>query len=377
MSGAKTFIQVGCGGFGNHWLDAVWPRLIQRGAVRAVAAVDINAATHSRACQQLELQPADCYTDLQPAFDAHADADFAVVVVPPAHHESVVDQALARGMHILSEKPIADSMQACCRIYLRVQAAGLKMAVTMSHRFDQDKQTLERLIHSGDYGRLDYLVGRNTWACRRRGQWGQFRYDIPDALLIEGTVHHFDIVRSLARSNARWVHAVSWNPPWSEFRGDPQALILIQMENGVKVQYEGAKTNASTLNGWTRDYWRAECEQATLELDNRVLRLRAELAGPQAPVERALDVQEVWMNPWLAELFVDWLNGGPAPPECPRGQHPLRRPALRRHRIGPLRPGGGRAALSAGPPGRGAEGLSRSRGARVAAARSSRSALRA
>ena len=23
--------------------------------------------------------------------------------------------------------------------------------------------------------------------------------------------------------------------------------------------------------------------------------------------------QEKWKNPWLAELFVDWLNGGPEP----------------------------------------------------------------
>ncbi len=34
------------------------------------------------------------------------------------------------------------------------------MAVTMSHRFDQDKQTLEQAIRSGAYGRLNYVIGR-------------------------------------------------------------------------------------------------------------------------------------------------------------------------------------------------------------------------
>ncbi len=162
-------------------------------------------------------------------------------------------------MHILSEKPLADSMEASARIFHKVSAAGKKMAVTMSHRFDQDKQSLERQIKSGRYGRLDYLVGRNTWMCRTFPSWGEFRYKIPDPLLIEGTVHHFDIMRALAGGNAKTVYANTWNPSWSEFAGDSQGLITVQMENGVRVVYEGAK-NASQLNGWGQDYWRAECE---------------------------------------------------------------------------------------------------------------------
>ena len=41
------------------------------------------------------------------------------------------------------------------------------------------------------------------------------------------------------------------------------------MTNGVQVFYEGNMTTATTLNGWTHDYFRAECELGTLELDKR------------------------------------------------------------------------------------------------------------
>ena len=54
-------------------------------------------------------------------------------------------------MDILSEKPITDAMDSTCRVYKKVLAAGKKMAVTLSHRFDQDKQSLEHAIKSGDY----------------------------------------------------------------------------------------------------------------------------------------------------------------------------------------------------------------------------------
>lgn len=313
MTTPARLVQIGVGGWGQHWCRQVIPRLRTLGLAEVVGAVDLSAAALSRAAEQLTLPPSALYTDAARAL-ADLRPDFVTIVVPPAHHEAMVNLAVAHGCHILSEKPIADTMAASARIARRVHGAGLKMAVTMSHRFDQDKQTLQRLIRSGQYGRLDYLVGRNTWTCRAHGQWGDFRYEIPDPLLIEGTVHHFDIMRALANSNARTVHAATWNPPWSDFKGDAQGLILVEMENGVHVVYEGAKANATQLNGWTMDYWRAECEQATLELDNRRLRVRSQLAAPPADTEVPLDQQDAWMNPWLAELFVRWIQGGPPPP---------------------------------------------------------------
>ena len=38
--------------------------------------------------------------------------------------------------------------------------------------------------------------------------------------------------------------AQTWNPAWGEYAGDSQGLVLMQMENGVRAFYEGAKTNA-------------------------------------------------------------------------------------------------------------------------------------
>ncbi|HIJ66230.1 MAG TPA: Gfo/Idh/MocA family oxidoreductase [Candidatus Hydrogenedentes bacterium] len=313
MSSALRYVQIGVGGFGQHWCTQVLPRLGRLGLAEPVAAVDINPAVLPKASEQLGLSANQLFTDARAAIE-QTRPDFATVVVPPAHHEQIIDLAVEYGCHILSEKPIADSIAACCRIYRKVKQAGLKMAVTMSHRFDQDKQTLERRVKSGRYGRLDYVVGRNTWTCRRRGQWGEFRYDIPDALLIEGTVHHFDIMRALAGANARRVHCRTWNPEWSEFKGDCQGLMLVEMANGVNVFYEGAKANATTLNNWGQDYWRAECELATLELDNRRLRILSDLEGERQCQEVPLDEQDAWINPWLAELFVNWLNGASPPP---------------------------------------------------------------
>jgi len=314
MSTLLTYVQIGVGGFGQHWCTEVLPRLKQLGLAEAVGAVDINPEALAKAHEQLGLSEEQLYSDAKEAI-IQTRPDFIIIVVPPAFHEQMVDLALKYDCHILSEKPIADSMDACCRIYREVKASGKKMAVTMSHRFDRDKQTLEHEIKSRKYGRLNYIMGRFTNNCRQFGSWGEFRHKIADPLLVEGTVHHFDILRALSGSNARKVHTVSWNPQWGEYAGDSTALILIEMENGTKCVYEGAKANASTMNGWGNEYFRAECEHGTLVLDSRKLELLQGGAWDKPEVgEIPLLDQEAWKNAWLAELFCGWLKGDAAPP---------------------------------------------------------------
>jgi predicted dehydrogenase len=115
------------------------------------------------------------------------------------------------------------------------------------------------------------------------------------------------------------VYAASWNPPWGEFRGDSTALVTIEMANGVHCMYEGAKANASSMNGWGNEYFRAECEHATLELDRRGIRLIGG-GGTDRPRAEELPLLQrpVWGNGWLAEMFCDWLGGGDEVPNTLR-----------------------------------------------------------
>jgi len=313
---AYKMIQVGTGGFGRSWCERFLPPNVKDGLIEVVAAVDIDPKALQSARDSLGLSADQCYTDVHKAF-SERPADFCSVVVPPASHEDVVDAALAHDMHILSEKPIADTLAASVRIAEKVARAGKKMGVTMSHRFDQDKTTLRSELRSGRYGAVDYLVCRFTCDCRRYGSWGKFRYEIPDTLMVEGAVHHLDILADLAGAKCETIYAETWNPRWGEFAGDSQGLVMMHFENAARAFYEGAKCNAVGLNGWTREYVRAECERATLVLDHRRIerfdhnpsqRLDNQRAGRGKEVP-LLD-QRKWSNTWLIEKFVQWLDGG-------------------------------------------------------------------
>lgn len=317
---AYRMIQVGTGGMGNGWCHRFLPKAVEAGLIEVVAAVDVVPAMLVNAREGLGLPAERCYTDIEEAFSTHK-ADFCTVVVPPAFHESIIDAGLKHGLHILSEKPIADTVVGSCRIAGKVSRAGRTMGVTMSHRFDQDKTTLRDAIRDPASGELDYLVGRFTDDCREYGRWGAFRHDIVDPLMIEGAVHHLDILADLAGAPCTTIYARTWNPRWGEFGGDSQALVTMDFANGRHATYEGATSNALRLNGWGQEYVRAECEHATVVLDHRRVERFPALSSAERSTERRagqgeeiplLDADHSWSHSWLIEQFVAWLDGGPA-----------------------------------------------------------------
>lgn len=311
-------IQVGTGGQGRRWCRDFLPPLVQEERCEVVAAVDVDEDAHEHARRGLGLDRAACYTDAAEAFSAHPEADVATVVVPPYHHEEIVDGALEHGLDILSEKPIADTLAAAARIAAKVADAGVKMGVTMSHRFDRDKLSFEHELRKPAVGPLDYLVGRFTCDARSYGDWGAFRHDIPDPLLVEGAVHQLDMLAALAGSRCQRLYADTWKPAWAEYEGDCQALLQLRFENGVRATWEGAKANAVGLNGWGSDYLRAECRDATVVLDDRSI-VRHDYDASSTLIggatdERSGDPVELlegdrWQNELLLEQFFDWLDG--------------------------------------------------------------------
>ena len=138
-----------------------------------------------------------------------------------------------------------------------------------------------------------------------------------DPLLVEGSVHHLDILADLAGAKCDTIYARTWNPAWSAFAGDSQALVTMEFENGVRATYEGSKVNAVGMDGWGRENTRAECEGATLVLGSdrlecfpfdptRNARIKAEGDGHTVPWLE----QPFWGHAWLIEKFVRWLEGG-------------------------------------------------------------------
>lgn len=280
--------------------------------------MDIDSSSHQNAIEGLRLNPEQCFTDLGEALEARP-ADALTVVVPPAFHESVIDAAIDRGLDILCEKPITDTLEGSIRVVEKVRRAGIKMAVTMGHRFDWDKSSLRSEIQSGRNGRIDYMVARFTANAREFGTWRPFRHQMDHPMLLEGSVHHLDILADLAGSPAETIWAKTWKPPWAEYQGDTNVFLVMEFQNGIKAQYEAATANAVGINSWRNEYIRVECELATLIMDRRAVR-RYPIDPSRSMVDNvdmsagevvALPEEGLWTHARLIQDFIAWRNGGP------------------------------------------------------------------
>ena len=314
---AQRVIHVGIGVFGKRWCTEFLRTNVADGTIEVAALVDIDPAALEYGRNALGLAPQRCYTDPVRAF-AEVDADFCTVVVTPEHHEYVIDLALARGLDVLCEKPIADTMAASLRIARKVQKAGRRMAVTMSHRFDQDKTTLRRIVRSGVLGRINAIGMRFQGDMRQHMAWSSlFRHRMPHPLLVEGSIHHFDILADFAGARCRTIYASTWKPAWAEYEGDTDAVVSMIFDNGVRASYEGSVSNAVGLNTFYKEYIRVDGEHGCAILNHRAVEvfMRQDIWRQQSREGQGQKVplltQPKWINHWLVEQFAKWRDGGP------------------------------------------------------------------
>ena len=314
---AQRVIHVGIGVFGKRWCTEYLRSNVADGTITVVALVDLDPAALAFGREALGLPESRCYTDAGRAFREVA-ADFCTVVVTPAQHEAIIDLAIERGLDILCEKPIADTLEATLRIARKIERAGRRMAVTMSHRFDQDKTTLRHVVRSGVLGRINAIGMRFLGDMRQHMAWSsRFRHEMADPLLVEGAIHHLDIVADLAGARCETLYASTWRPAWAEYAGDTDAVVAMTFANGVRAVYEGSVSHPVGLNTFYKEYIRVDGERGSAVLAHRDLEVfaRQDIWRQQHREGQgqkiALLTQPKWINHWLIEKFARWRDGGP------------------------------------------------------------------
>lgn len=83
----------------------------------------------------------------EPELDRLLDrVDAAVIAVPTTAHEEVALAALARGIHVLIEKPIAPTLEAADRILAAAERSGALVQIGHVERFNSALQACEELL---------------------------------------------------------------------------------------------------------------------------------------------------------------------------------------------------------------------------------------
>lgn len=160
----------------------------------------------------------------QPAalFDETAP-DAVVVAVPTSLHHDIARDAIDRGISVLVEKPLAETLEQACELVAAAERAGVTLAVGHIERFNPAVRELERRLGDGELGRIFMLHSR-----RQSPFPGRIR-DV--GVIADLATHEVDMMRHLAGAEVAGIQSTI-----SQVLHPSQEDIvfgLLHFENGV------------------------------------------------------------------------------------------------------------------------------------------------
>ena len=301
MSEPLRLIQVGAGGMGRAWLRTI----DQNPDVVLVGLVDLDIQVARAAADE------HGYADVPVAASVdelavRTGAEAVVDVTVPAAHPQVSIGALLRGLPVLCEKPLAESVRECLSMAAASEASGQLLMVSQSRRYFRAAAAFGRqLAELGQVGSL---------SCEffKAPRFGGFRERMAEPLLVDMAIHQFDLARKLIGAEPVSVYCESYNPAWSWFNGNAAADVIFTFEGGARFAFTGSWCAPGLETSWN-GRWRASSDAGTAMWDGDNAP-EAQLASGEA-LPASLGDEPEQTDGSLAE-FVQALRGaGPSQSE--------------------------------------------------------------
>lgn len=296
----KRIIQVGVGGMGVGWTN----RIAESKRWEAVAYVDVNRKNLAAAAARHGMPKSRCFTDLKKALE-RTEADALLDVTPQQFRRGVCTAALRRGLHVLAEKPLADCIRNAKAIVECAVRHRRIFMVAQNYRYQAGAQTVKEFVQSGRLGEVGYV----GVLFHKGPHFGGFREEMAYPLVLDMSIHHFDLMRCILGGDIRTVQAVSINAPWNWNKGDATVMAQLETTTGATVNYFGSWVSRGWETSWNGE-WRFEGSQGVLlwEADGVFFSDKPDRKEAVPYVEFPIEHQA-----YLLEAFADALDTGVEP----------------------------------------------------------------
>lgn len=248
-------VVVGAGGMGRAWLNAVEQSPLVE--LAGIVDLDLGAARAAAAALGRPDLPVGART-AELASDVGGQAVINVTV--PAAHHPVTTEALAAGLPVLGEKPVASTVAQGLSLAAAAELHGQLFMVSQSRRYNRHLFEAKRL--SSFLGSVGIVSAEFFKAPR----FGGFRDAMDHPLLLDMAVHQFDMARFLLDADPVSVFCEEYNPSWSWYRGDAGSTAIFEMTGGERFVFTGSWCSPGQETSWNAS-WRISGEHGTVLWD--------------------------------------------------------------------------------------------------------------
>lgn len=218
---------IGCGWAGQQHAQAL-QALAQRVELCAVVDTDIALAKAKAQEWQVPVWTSDYHQILDPA-----QLDAVTVCLPHDLHAPVSIEALNQGLHVLVEKPLANTLAEADAMIAAAAAANRRLMVAETVRFHQTYLKVVELLQSGLLGDLFMIrISREheMHAYLRQRPW--FLEQESAGIMVSGGIHDFEIVRMLG-GDIEHVYGLVGRKVLPEMVADDTSVALAGLRSGV------------------------------------------------------------------------------------------------------------------------------------------------
>ena len=254
---ALRAVLIGCGAMSRAWLEAA----TRMDGLEVVGLADIDQTRASARAAEFGLTSAAIAADAPSLLQATKPDILFDVTVPAARH-AVVSAALKAGCHVLTEKPMAESMADARDLVARAKAAGRMYAIVQNRRYLPAVRRIARVVRSGIIGAVTDVHADFF----RAPHFGGFREEMNHVLLLDMAIHGFDAMRAMTGLDAIGVTCREWEPKQSWYHQGSSAAAWFDLANGGVFTYRGSWCAQGLPTSW-ECAWRIVGEKGTLLWD--------------------------------------------------------------------------------------------------------------
>jgi predicted dehydrogenase len=146
---------IGVGGMGGAHCSV----LSELEEVDLVAVADVNEETARSVGEKYGSKP---FTDYKDLID-NGGVEVVAVVTPHFFHPPIAKYAASRGIHVLSEKPLAVTVKAAQEMVDACEKAGVFLGVMFQQRMDSVRRKMHDIITSGELGNIHRISMTAPW----------------------------------------------------------------------------------------------------------------------------------------------------------------------------------------------------------------------
>jgi predicted dehydrogenase len=299
---------VGCGGIFPMHADA-----LKREGIPIAAVCDTRPERAKAQGDKYGCQP---FTDYKEMLDA-GGFNVLHICLPHYLHAPVAIEALKRGYHVLTEKPMATTVADAEAMMLAEKESGRTLGVIFQNRYNPGTRLVKQALESGALGKPLNGYLRVTWhrdkAYYLESGWRGFWETEGGGILINQAIHTIDLtVHLLGLPLAADSIAANRTHPYIEVEDVAEGVL--RYEDGVNISFY---VNTNHPNDAPIQFGLV-CENGTVSVtgDEAVIQYKngcVETAGRDADAQEVLGMKSYWGVSHILQIrdfYRTLANGG-------------------------------------------------------------------